>query len=67
MSLHPDISINDWTNKDIVDYLKELDNATVELTQWEADFVESCLKRKSFSPKQREVVRKLYVKYGDNI
>lgn len=67
MSLHPDISINDWTNKDIVDYLKELDNADLELTQWEADFIDSCLRRESFSPKQREVIRKLYVKYGDDL
>ena len=60
----PDIS--KWSDEDIHDWLNDLDNdQTVSLTDWELQFLESNLDRHSFSPKQRESIRKMVEKYGD--
>ena len=49
------------------DFLKLLDNADVETSDWEAGFIGSNLTREHFSVKQREVVMKLMEKYGQRI
>jgi len=49
------------------DFLKQLDESTVEVNAWEAQFIESNLTREHFSGKQREVVLKLMDKYGRRI
>jgi len=48
-------------------FLKMLDNADVNVSDWEAQFIESNLSREHFSPKQREIVMKLMEKYGQRI
>ena len=48
-------------------FLVQLDNATFEVTDWEAKFIETCLGREHYSPKQREQIMKLIEKYGRKI
>lgn len=48
-------------------FLKQLDDADVNVSDWEAQFIESNLSREHFSPKQREIVMKLMEKYGQRI
>lgn len=51
------------------DFLKRLDDAAdeVNVTDWEAQFIESNLERQHFSPKQREVIDRLVEKYEDRL
>ena len=49
------------------DFLKQLDGADVNVSDWEAEFIESNLSREHFSIKQREIVMKLMDKYGKRI
>jgi hypothetical protein len=49
------------------DFLKQLDNADVETSDWEAQFIGSNLTRDFFSAKQREIVMKLMERYGKRI
>lgn len=49
------------------EFLKMLDNSDVNVSDWEAQFIESNLSREHFSPKQREIVMKLMEKYGQRI
>lgn len=48
-------------------FLKMLDEADVNVTDWEAQFVGSNLSREHFSFKQREIVMRLMEKYGQRI
>jgi hypothetical protein len=50
-------------------FLLALDRAadSVEVTDWEAQFVESNLDRFSFSPKQRASIDRLMEKYAEKI
>lgn len=52
---------------ELVKFLKKLDESDVEVTGWEAQFIESNLKATSFTPKQREVVDNLIDRYGSRI
>lgn len=49
------------------DFLKLLDNADVEVSGFEAHFIESNLTREHFSAKQREIVMQMMEKYGKRI
>lgn len=49
------------------EFLKMLDGSDVNVSDWEAQFIESNLSREHFSVKQREVVMKLMEKYGQRI
>ena len=50
------------------DFLRQLDDSDkVEVTDWEAGFIESNLDRESFSYDQRERIVKLILKYGTRI
>lgn len=48
-------------------FLKMLDESDVNISDWEAQFIESNMSRDYFSPKQRDVVVKLMEKYGARI
>lgn len=49
-------------------FLLALDRAeNVEVSSWEAGFIESNLDRFSFSPKQRLIIDKLIEKYAEKI
>jgi hypothetical protein len=48
-------------------FLKMLDGADVNVSDWEAQFIESNLTREHFSVKQREIVMKLMERYGKRI
>lgn len=50
------------------DFLSDLDDSvTIEISEWEADFLESNLSRKAFSDGQRKVVDKLRKKYENKL
>lgn len=51
----------------LLDFLKSLDESSIDVSDWEAKFIESNLDRDSFSPKQREAIMKLMTKYGKKI
>lgn len=51
------------TDTDYNEILKELDEANVEVSDWEAHFIESNLYRKSFSDKQKIIIEKMEEKY----
>lgn len=60
-----------WTDSQRFEFLKSLDNDEEhEVTDWEAGFLESCIKFNSsrqspiFSVKQRQVIENLVKKYG---
>ena len=51
------------------DFLRALDKAAaeVEVSDWDAKFIESNLERTFFTSKQRDVINKLYRQYKDKI
>lgn len=56
------------TQDDIrANFIAALDRADVEVTGWEAGFIDSCLDRFNFSPKQRVAIDKMMAKYEDAI
>lgn len=54
-------------SSELCKFLKMLDGADVNVTDWEAQFIESNLTREHFSEKQREITMKLMEKYGKRI
>jgi len=63
--MKPDI--DDWTDEDILDYLRALDGSEKEVTEWDAKFVESNLEREiPFTARQREHVARLVARYGED-
>ena len=66
------------SDEERLDFLKDLDKSVtkgVEVTDWEAKFIESQLKffsenpklKVTFSPGQRDAVTKMYLKYGSQV
>jgi hypothetical protein len=59
----------DWDDEEIIEFVRGLDSRLeLDLTDWEAQFVESNMSRIGdyhFSEKQRVVIKKLHQKYGD--
>ncbi len=49
------------------DFLEQLDNAEMEVTDWEARFLESNLGRDFFSDAQRQVIDQMMERYGERI
>ncbi len=49
------------------DFLKQLDESDVEVSDWEAGFIESCMTREFFTGAQREKIMGLMTKYGKRI
>jgi len=56
-----------YTDGELSRFLQELDDAPVEVSNWEAQFIESNIDTFQFSPKQREVILKLVDKYTERI
>jgi len=56
-----------YTDGELSRFLQELDDAPVEVSGWEAQFIESNIDSFQFSPKQREAILKMIEKYGDRI
>jgi len=48
-------------------FLKMLDESDVNVSDWDAQFIESNLEREHFSAKQREVVMKMMERFGKRI
>ena len=56
------------TNKERREFLNDLDNShRVEVTDWEAEFLESTMEQRSFSPKQRVVIDRMIDKYDRHL
>jgi len=55
------------TNDEIRAFLRQLNNAEVDVNAWEAEFIASNLTRENFSGKQREIEQKLRDRYGRRI
>jgi hypothetical protein len=51
------------TDKELLDILVEIDTLAVEVTSWEADFIESILEKGIRTDKQREVIYKMIERY----
>lgn len=49
------------------DFLRALDAADFNVSDWEAEFIESNLTQTHFSPKQREIVLKLAERYAKRL
>lgn len=56
-----------YTVKDLKDFLKKLDNSDVNVSDWEAQFIESNLDADSFSPAQRRKIEEMIEQYGARI
>lgn len=63
-----------WSDNDRRSFLQNLDEAAgheVEVSDWEAEFIDSNLKpgveNPTYSPKQRKVIEDLYIKYNDSL
>lgn len=54
-------------DSELRDFLKALDESSIEVTDWEAQFIESNLDNDFFSPKQREVIQRMIDKYGTRL
>lgn len=67
------MNISTWTTQEFYDFLEALDNAAdiVEVTDWEANFIESVMnqieERDFISEKQKKIVQNLYTKYNDEL
>lgn len=48
-------------------FLSALDRANLDVTDWEASFLDSCLGRFNFSPRQQVAIDKMMTKYEDKI
>lgn len=60
--------MSDPSDEIYAEFIQILDDADhIDLTDWETDFIESNFSRKTFSPKQREVLEKMRKKYEDRI
>lgn len=49
------------------EFLQMLDKSDVNVSDWEASFIESNMSREHFTLKQREAVMKMMEKYGQRI
>lgn len=68
MNFDLDLNVTDvdesYTDLGRAEFLRALDNATdVHVTSWEADFLNSTLSLKKFTPKQRKVIDDFAMKY----
>ena len=60
-------TILSYTDADRAAFLNALDMADFEVTDWEAQFLESNTERASFSPKQREAIDGMIERYGERV
>ena len=57
----------DMSDEEMGEFLRDLDKADFEVTEWEAQFIASNLDRDYFTPKQREAILRMAEKYGDRV
>ena len=56
------------TKDDIrANFLAALDRSDIDVTDWEANFLDSCLDRFNFTPRQQAAIDKMMTKYEDKI
>jgi hypothetical protein len=56
------------TDQARADFLQDLDlTNAVEVSDWEAQFIESNLSRSTFSDKQREIIDQMHRKYASRM
>jgi hypothetical protein len=48
-------------------FLRKLDKSDVEVTDWEARFIEVCMDKERFSPAQRDSVDRMIDKYASRV
>jgi hypothetical protein len=56
-----------YTDADYADFLKALNEAAIEVSDWEAKFIESNLETEMFSPRQVVSLNELIERYGKRI
>ena len=56
-----------FTDTERNEFLNELDNSPIDVTDWESKFIESNIDRMHFSDRQRVTVDKMIEKYGDRL
>ena len=61
------MSVRTYTDLQRREFLNVLDRASVEVTEWEARFLEDTYDAKSFSYKQRQAIDKMIEHYGEEI
>lgn len=66
------MNITEWTLEEVYDFLEALDASDVEVSNWEAGFVESIMSQLDnenpfLSVKQRRIVQNLVTKYNDQL
>ncbi len=44
-------------------FLQMLDGASLEVTDWEAKFIESCMNQRNYTPRQREKIDQMRKEY----
>jgi hypothetical protein len=52
-----------YSHDDLLDILKEVDEGDFDVSDWEANFIESNLASRHFTLKQKKVIQKLDQKY----
>jgi hypothetical protein len=59
----------EYSDSELADFLKSIDKAVgiVDVTNWEASFIDSNLDRTSFSEKQREIIKRMINQYAEQI
>lgn len=56
--------MSDWTDADYRTILQEIDDMGAEVSEWEADFIESILSHdRPLTPKQKDVIDRIRGKY----
>lgn len=58
----------EYTDTDRTTFLKQLDESTeVEVTDWEAKFIENLMGKTTFTPRQREVIDDMINEYDGRL
>jgi len=60
-------SPSNMADQDYLAFIRQLDAAPFEVTDWEAQFIESIVSRGVRTEKQRQVIDELRAKYGDQL
>lgn len=56
-----------YSTGELLQFLRELDQSDVSLTDWEIDFLESMLGKNEFTPRQKAVIQDLIDRYDDQL
>lgn len=63
------MSVDHWTDQECTEFLRALDDAApgLEVTDWEARFIEDNLDTWHYTPGRRKVLADLHRKYGKEL